>query len=273
MRLVSLLLTLPFFSLAADVDTVLVHSKSMNRAIKSVVITPASYKSSETKFPVLYLLHGYSGNYADWVKKVKDLKSLVDQHNMIVVCPDGAFGSWYVDSPVSDSLKYETHISTELPEYIDNRYRTITTRYGRAITGLSMGGHGAMFIAFRHAEKFGACGSMSGALMLHLITKGYGMSKVIGDTINYKKYYEDWSVYNLIEKKPSMPLNIIVDCGTEDFIYGMSKATHEKLLQLKIEHDYIERPGKHDWPYWNNAIKYQLVFFSEYFKKNLEERN
>jgi enterochelin esterase-like enzyme len=92
------------------------------------------------------------------------------------------------------------------------------------------------------------------------------MNKRLGDTVLNKKFYDDWSVFNVIEKKPSDSLAIIMDCGLQDFIYGMSKAVHEKLIALKIPHDYIERPGKHDWLYWANAIKYQLIFFNEYFK-------
>ena len=61
---------------------------------------------------------------------------------------------------------------------------------------------------------------------------------------------------------------IIFDCGTDDFFYTVNKALHEKMLRLKIQHDYIERPGKHDWNYWRNAVKYQLLFFKNYFDEN-----
>jgi S-formylglutathione hydrolase FrmB len=68
--------------------------------------------------------------------------------------------------------------------------------------------------------------------------------------------------------KPKDSLAIILDCGLQDFIYFMSKAAHEKLVKLGIAHDYIERPGKHDWPYWSNAVRYQLVFFRNQFTRN-----
>lgn len=93
------------------------------------------------------------------------------------------------------------------------------------------------------------------------------MQNRLGDTLKNKMYYNDWSVVNVVEKYPKDSLAIIIDCGTEDFIIQMSKATHDKMAKLKIPHDYIERPGKHDWPYWSNAVKYQLLFFKEYFKK------
>lgn len=250
---------------ASNVDTISIMSNKMNKSFKAVVITPDTYKKSKASFPVLYLLHGYGGDYANWIKRVPIIKDLADQHQMIIVCPDGAFGSWYFDSPIDSSFQFETFISKEVPAYIDAEYKTIQNRTCRAIAGLSMGGHGALFLAFRHPETFGACGSMSGALDVSLITKGYDIQKRLGDTITNKKYYQDWSVMKLMENYPKDSLAIIVDCGTDDFIYGMSKLAHEKMMKLKIKHDYSERPGKHDWAYWRNAIQYQALFFRNYF--------
>lgn len=251
----------------ATVDTVFIFSKSMQKEIKTIVIKPKNYKKKNKQFPVVYLLHGAMGVSTNWIKKVPELQDMANEHELLIVCPDGSVNSWYFDSPVDSSYKYETHISKEVPEYIDAHYKTIANRNFRAITGLSMGGHGAMFIAFRHAETFSACGSMSGALAVSLITRGYDIQKRLGDTIKNRKYYDEWSVMKVIEQYPKDSLAIIIDCGLQDFIYHMSKATHEKLVSLKIPHDYIERPGKHDWPYWANAVRYQLLYFKEYFKK------
>lgn len=252
----------------ATVDTIFIYSKSMQKEIKTIVIKPASYKKKNQRFSVVYLLHGAMGNSTNWITKVKDLQQVVDENNLLVVCPDGSPNTWYFDSPVDSSFRYETHVGSEVPTYIDAHYNTIADRKHRAITGLSMGGHGAMFIAFRHAETFGACGSMSGALDVSVIKRGYDINKRLGDTTTNKKYYDEWSVLHQVENYPKDSLSIIVDCGLQDFIYGMSKAVHEKLVALKIPHDYIERPGKHDWFYWANAVKYQLLYFREYFKKN-----
>jgi S-formylglutathione hydrolase FrmB len=269
MRLLLLIVSSSIFSFAfaGKADTIAVYSNSMKKDIKTVVITPKQYGKKKRTFPVVYLLHGYGGSYNNWVNRVPDLTALADKNQLIIVCPDGAFGSWYFDSPVDSSFRYETFVAKELPNYIDNKYKTIRDRKARAITGLSMGGHGGMFLGFRHAETFGACGSMSGALDVSLITRGYDMQKRLGDTITNKKYYQDWSVMKVMEQYPKDSLAIIIDCGTEDFIYGMSKAAHEKMMKLKIQHDYIERPGRHDWKYWDKAVRYQLLFFKEFFEK------
>lgn len=131
-----------------------------------------------------------------------------------------------------------------------------------------MGGHGGLFLGFRHQDVFGACGSMSGGVDLRPFPRNWQLGQKLGDTIQNADNWKNYSVVNVIEKYTADSLAIIVDCGTEDFFYDVNKALHEKMLKLKIKHDYIERPGRHDWPYWNNAIKYQLLFFKNYFDRN-----
>ncbi len=257
---------------AAVVDTVSIKSASMNKAIKTVVIKPDSYTTEKDKrFPVVYLLHGFGGNFSNWIKKVPHIKQLADDLQLMIVCPDGAIGSWYFNSPVDSSYRYETFVGSEVPEYLDANYKTIADRKARAITGLSMGGHGGLFLGFRHANLFSACGSMSGALHVSVITKGYQVEQRLGDTATNKKYWTDWSVLNIIDNKPSDSLAIIFDCGTEDRVLTMNRLVHEKMVQLKIPHDYTERPGNHDWNYWNTAIDYQLIYMSKHFKRQLSQ--
>ncbi|MFY9464086.1 MAG: alpha/beta hydrolase-fold protein [Sediminibacterium sp.] len=256
---------------AAVVDTVSVNSASMKKSIKTVVIRPDTYSAGDQRFPVVYLLHGFGGRYNNWISRVPQLKQLADDLQLIIVCPDGAKGSWYFDSPVDSSYRYESFVGTEVPEFIDANYKTIANRKARAITGLSMGGHGGLFLGFRHADRFSACGSMSGALHVTVIRKGYQVEDRLGDTLVNQKYWNDWSVLNVIDQKPVEPLAIMIDCGTEDRVLPMSRLVHEKMIRLKIPHDYTERPGNHDWLYWSNAIQYQLLYFSKHFKQQLSQ--
>ncbi|RYY61101.1 MAG: esterase family protein [Chitinophagaceae bacterium] len=248
-----------------EVDTVTIRSDAMGKDIRCVVIRP----DTPDKLPVLYLLHGWSGNYSNWITKVPELARWAKENHLMIVCPDGNFSSWYFDSPVEPGLKYETYIGTEVPAYIDSHYPTRRDRNSRAITGLSMGGHGALFIAFRHAATFGAAGSMSGGLDLTGMKAKYDIYKRLGDTTTMSKNYADYSVINVIDRQPTEPLAITFDCGTADGFYNMNLAVHQKMLRLKIKHDYAERPGGHDWKYWKNSLKYQLVFFSDYFNNGL----
>lgn len=240
----------------------------MHKEFKCVVIKPDSYKKSKENYPVVYLLHGFSGWYSNWIIRVPELKQYADQYQLMIVCPDGGYSSWYFDSPIDSTMKYETYIGKEVPEYIDAHYNTIKNRNGRAITGLSMGGHGALFLAFRHSETFGACGSMSGGVDLGDSRNKFDIIKRIGDTISHAENWKNYSIMQVVEKKLKDSLAIIIDCGTNDIFYTSNHLLHEKMLQLKIPHDYTERPGKHEWAYWRNSIQYHLLFFGNYFSGN-----
>jgi S-formylglutathione hydrolase FrmB len=252
---------------AATVDTVSIYSNAMQKEFKCVVIKPGSGKKNKTALPVVYLLHGYGGWYSNWLIRVPQLKEYADQYKLMIVCPDGGFSSWYFDSPVDSTMKYETYIGKEVPGYIDEHYKTIRDRKARAITGLSMGGHGGLFLGFRHADLFGACGSMSGGVDLNFSRNKFDVVKRIGDTINHADNWKKYSVINVVDIYPKDSLSIIFDCGTEDFFYANNHALHEKMVKLKIPHEYIERPGKHDWAYWSNAVQYQMLFFRNYFNR------
>jgi S-formylglutathione hydrolase FrmB len=249
---------------AADADTVSIYSNAMQKTGKSVVITPKKTKGIKA-WPVVYLLHGYSGNYSNWIIKVPQLKQWADQYKLMIVCPDGDYSSWYFDSPVDSTMRYETYIAKEIPAYIDAHFPTIRNNKARAITGLSMGGHGGLFLGLRHSEIFGACGSMSGGVDISAIGNKFDLMKRVGDTITNAANWKKLSVINLVDSMPASPPAMIIDCGTEDFFYNINHALHEKMLKLKIPHDYIERPGKHDWNYWTNAVQYQLLYFSRFF--------
>jgi S-formylglutathione hydrolase FrmB len=254
---------------AAIVDTVETYSASMKKNIKAVVITPDSYAAAK-ELPVVYLLHGYSGNYADWILKAKGFEKTVDLYNIIVVCPDGN-NSWYWNSPVDDQYKYETYVSNELVKWIDGRYKTVKDRTGRAITGLSMGGHGALYLAMKHQDIFGAAGSMSGGVDIRPFPNNWEMAARLGKYAEQPDRWEQNTVINMLHLLTPNSLAIIIDCGTEDFFYKVNENLHAQLLFRNIPHEYITRPGAHNWPYWKNAIQYQLLFMNNYFQNQLKK--
>ncbi len=249
----------------AQVETREIPSHAMGRTIPARVILPAAYPADTSRFPVLYLLHGYGGNYRNWDERT-GIRELADRHGIIIVCPDGGADSWYLDSPREAGSQYETHVAQEVPQFIDRHYRTVRARTGRAISGLSMGGHGALLLAFRHGEIFGAAGSMSGGVDLRPFADRWGIAQKIGPLSEYPERWRASSVIENITRFPPDTLALIIDCGVADFFLAVNRVLHQKLLAAGIPHDYIERPGGHSWGYWANAVKYQMLFFAEYFR-------
>lgn len=272
--LIILLVSLSFTELnAAKVDTLMTHSQSMQKEIKVVVITPDTYNANK-QYPVMYLLHGHSGSYANWGGS-EEAKIIADRHEMIVVTPDGGYHSWYFDSPMDSTSKYETYITKELVSWVDSNYKTIAKREGRAITGLSMGGHGGLYLAFRNQDVYGACGSMSGGVDIRPFPNNWNISKLLGTQREYPENWEKNTVVNLLYLLTPGSLNIIIDCGIDDFFYEVNERLHQELLYRNIPHDYISRPGSHTWEYWKNAVQFQSFYFSNYFTKaqNVKSNN
>lgn len=248
---------------AAKVDTLETYSSSMKKNIKTVVILPDDYTKNK-KYPVVYLLHGYSGNYASWVQSQAVLDAATN-YQMILIGADGGFSSWYWDSPIDPSFKYETFISKELINWVDKNYTTIASPAGRGITGLSMGGHGALYLAIKHPDVFGATGSMSGGVDIRPFPNNWDMAKRLGKYSEFPERWEQNTVINLLHLIQPNQLKIIIDCGTEDFFYSVNENLHREMLYKNIPHDYITRPGAHKWAYWENAIYYQLLFMNRFF--------
>jgi S-formylglutathione hydrolase FrmB len=267
-----LLLFFVFVSItnAGIVDTVDTYSTAMKKNIKAVVVTPNNYATAG-ELPVVYLLHGYSGNYSNWIKNAKGLDKMADDYQMIIVCPDGGFGSWYWDSPVDEKFKYETYVSSELVKWVDSKYKTIKDKRGRGITGLSMGGHGALYLAFRHQDVFGAAGTMSGGVDIRPFPENWDMAKRLGSYAENPEYWEKYTVINMTHLLTAKSLALLIDCGTEDFFYKVNQNLHELLALRNIPHDFISRPGAHNWAYWSNAVKYQLLFMNNYFVSQVKK--
>lgn len=250
-------------SRAARIDTLSVYSEKMNRSIPVVVVAPDRIASGE-QCPVLYLLHGYGGDAFSWLKIKPELIRMADQDGILVVCPDGE-KSWYWDSPVNRNSQFETFVSKELVHCIDSRYTTVDSRKGRAIAGLSMGGHGALWLAIRHKDVFGAAGSMSGGVDIRPFPDSWEMKAQLGPKEENTSLWERHTVINQADKLQDGELRIILDCGTDDFFFEVNRRLHEQLLKQGVGHDYVERPGSHDLPYWNNSMDYQWVFFRKFF--------
>jgi S-formylglutathione hydrolase FrmB len=255
--------------LAAKVDTLEIKSAAMSgKTLRAGVVVPQSYKKTKTAYPVLYLLHGYSGNFRDWLTKTPDkqlLHRLADKYETIIVTPDGGYSSWYLDSPLDKETQFETFITRELIDRVDTGYRTIKTREGRFISGLSMGGHGALYLSGRHPNLYRAAGSMSGALDISALDKNLNQSleKLLGPKAENLAKFEANSVVYMTDTFKANDVKLIIDCGVNDFLIESNRELHRRLVYNQTPHEYLERPGAHNWSYWGYALEYHLLFFQK----------
>lgn len=253
---------------AAKVDTITVYSTAMKQNIRNIVVLPDGYSASQ-KYPSVYLLHGATGNFTDWTSKAPNILELADQYQVILVCPEGTAWGWYLDSPLQPKFQYKHFISKDLVTYVDKNYSTYTDKKQRAITGLSMGGHGAMLIGLRNQNLFGAMGSMSGVLDLTTRSARANVQDKLGKFSEHRKRWKENSVLHLTHLIEG-GTRIIIDCGLHDYLLKHTQRFHQKLVQQEIPHEYTLRPGAHNWAYWQNAVQHQMLYFNNFFLESTQ---
>ena len=107
---------------------------------------------------------------------------------------------------------------------------------------------------------------MSGGVDIRPFPDNWDISKRIGIYAEHPEHWEKNTVINMLHLIRPKSLRLVIDCGVDDFFYKVNQKLHEELSQRNIPHDFISRPGAHDWPYWQNAIYYQLLFMSRFFQ-------
>ncbi len=251
---------------AARVDTVSLTTACLPLPEPVVVVTPDAADEGR-RFPSVYLLNGFTGDHTNWINTIRpDLPAMADRFGMVFVLPHGR-DSWYWDSPADSTMRMETFFTKELIPYIDANYPTVPEAAMRAITGLSMGGHGALWLAMRHSGIWGNAGSMSGGVDIRPFPERWKMKQWLGPKAQFPERWDSYTVASLVPSLAPGQLNIIFDCGSEDFFAEVNAALHRALLDAGIPHDYTSRPGTHNVAYWRNAVLYHLLYFNEAFYK------
>src|SRR2546428_7603188 len=160
------------------------------------VFKPSDYSVAKT-YPTIFLLHGWLGNYKQW-NSIMDAQKYADEYGFIIVCPDGFYSSWYLNSPLKANYQYvDFFYETLLPE-IKSKYKVNENNV--FITGLSMGGHGALNIFLEHPELFKSAGSTSGGVLLTASGDKFGISQLLGDFATSKETWDKISIVNKIQK-------------------------------------------------------------------------
>lgn len=259
-----------------SVQTLRLDSKLMSREMPYRVILPAGYSAQKLREPgysVIYLLHGLTGHFDNWIDRTK-LAQYAAAYKFIIVTPEGDNG-WYTDSVSVPTDKYESYIIKELIPEIDKNFRTVADRDHRAIAGLSMGGYGSLKFGMKYPEMFSLAGSFSGALG----AASYSEKTVgaIGKAIDliYGPLDSDTRKTNDIfkiakditpDKIKSLPF-LYVDCGTEDFLFQNNRDFVQLLIERKFPHEFRQLPGGHNWRYWDEQVREFLELSEKHLKR------
>ncbi len=250
----------------------LFHSSHMPHPDTVLVFTPNG-KTPAQPMPLLYLLHGYSEKYTQW-NTIAHLQQVADQYRMIIVCPDG-FQTWYLNSPQDDHSQFDTFFFEELVPAIHRQYRIDKAHI--FISGLSMGGYGALRMFLLQPAYFTSAAATSGAVDFDFATMQsasrlfFGNDRVINDLTHLlgspeQNNWQAFSLANLLRRNTPPHKPFLFDCGTADPLYPMNNALKQVCDSLHLPVTYITQPGEHNAAYWQGSIRQHLAYFSTFFK-------
>jgi S-formylglutathione hydrolase FrmB len=269
------------------IDCDALNSSILKHPVHYCVYLPAGYDAGSTphpaqKYPVLYFLHGLGDNErtlfnsGGWTM-LDDLRRQHKMSEFLIVAPEGG-QTFYINS-ADGSVRYSDFFLQEFIPLIETKYRIGKGRSSRAISGISMGGYGALRFAFAHPEMFSAVSAQSAALITEspqdLDTAartgaplGKTLATVFGSPIEMQ-HWKDNSPFVLARKNVAgiRKLAIYFNCGQDDN-YGFEKgaaALHEQLQKEGVKHEYHPYPGDHSLSYFLDHFTEVMEFHSQAF--------
>jgi len=271
----------PFSSTDARGECLSVPSRILGRSIPYCVILPPGYsEDANRRYPVLYYLHGLGNNEQMFVRSggFDLLQELWDGHQLgdfVVVSPAG-YASFFMNSHDA-RFRYDDFFLREFMPWIENRYRIAAARESRGIGGISMGGYGALRMAFLHPQLFGSVSAHSAALMEKLPAVSVGNSpesgrlRILGDVFGSPPDRLFWDRNNPLRIARTAELagmKIYFDCGSQDD-YGFeagAQVLHNLLASRRIAHEFHLYPGGHNGSYFAEHLPDSLRFHSAAFR-------
>ena len=284
--LVALIVSFPAHA-QSRIDCNALNSRVLKYPVHYCVYLPASYAAGATKnppqrYPVLYFLHGLGDNEqtlfnsGGWTL-LDDLRQRHTIGDFLIVAPEGRRG-FYINS-ADGSVRYSDFFLQEFIPLIESKYRVSSGRKNRAISGISMGGYGALRFAFSHPEMFSAVSAQSAALITESPEEldsaarsgaplGKVLAAVFGNPINVS-HWKNNSPSVLAQRNAAAlrKMAIYFNCGQDDN-YGFEKgaaALHDQLQKEGVKHEYRAYPGDHSLAYFLSHFEEVLIFHSQAF--------
>lgn len=272
-----------FYTNATTAQVVVVEDSLLSPSVKSTmkfcILLPNGYVKGTELYPTVYLLHGYNGKYTDWVKQT-ELIRYASKYRFILITPD-AKNSWYSNSKTKPNAAYEDYIINDLITYVDNKYRTIQTKNGRAIVGLSMGGYGAAKFGLKHDSLFFFAGCLSPAIHAPfgledsaiIARRSKESIQTIRDIFGATRssYWDENDVFKLVQKvDPTSAPFFYLSVGSQDGLPEILELTYKFAVTLRkhsIVFELHETPGAHNWQFWNKEIEIVLQRIEQMMSK------
>lgn len=262
MKKIFFLIVLIFISIACtnnEPNTILLESNYLPSADTILIVTPENYNSNNF-YPLIILLHGWSGNYQQW-NSIISLQDLANAYNFVIACPDGFYDSWYVNNPLKSEVQYEDFFWQDFVPFIKSNYSVDSNNI--FISGLSMGGHGAITLFLKSPQFFKSAASTSGILDLTFFPDRWSIKDGIGSIFDYPDVWKKNSAYYLLDSLGNFNKKMFIDCGTEDFAYQVNFNFVKKCYDLGLDVKFISIPGTHSREHWKKMITEHFEFFYE----------
>jgi S-formylglutathione hydrolase FrmB len=260
------------------------QSPSLGKELKFAIQLPPSYEAdTKRRYAVLYFLHGMNGNEREFERRgvaaaIIKMRAEGKIGEFIIVSPAGE-NSFYLNA--KNGVRYEDAIIKDLIPYIEKTYRVIGTQATRSIQGISMGGWGALYLAFKHPEMFSTVTAHSAALVPELPhPQGSDrrsqfllqlVGRIFGDPPD-EEYFRAANPIFVVEQNlaaiKKAGIKVYFDCGEQDR-YGFlepNKAFDEKLTKLGLAHEFHVFPGGHGWEYMISVADHSYTFLWKNFK-------
>jgi enterochelin esterase-like enzyme len=260
-------------------------SKILGSNVNYSVYLPSDYDRSNRRYPVLYLLHGYTDDETGWTQfgeahLIADrLMQAGEIPPMLIVMPDAGV-TWYINS-ADGKVRFEDFFVQEFIPFIDKEYRTRAQKESRAVAGLSMGGYGSLILATKHPHLFAAAAPLSAAVFTEeefrnmpeasynrTFASLFGPNLKGQDRLN--AHWNKNSILKIVETGSADSLKTVkyyIDCGDDDFLIKGNMALHAAMIDRKVPHEFRVRNGGHTWSYWRTALPEVLKFVGDSFHR------
>jgi enterochelin esterase-like enzyme len=260
-------------------------SKILGSNVNYSVYLPSDYDRSNRRYPVLYLLHGYTDDETGWTQfgeahLIADrLMQAGEIPPMLIVMPDAGV-TWYINS-ADGKVRFEDFFVQEFIPFIDKEYRTRAQKESRAVAGLSMGGYGSLILATKHPHLFAAAAPLSAAVFTeeefrNMADASYNrtFASLFGPNLKgqdrLNAHWNKNSILKIVETGSADSLKTVkyyIDCGDDDFLIKGNMALHAAMIDRKVPHEFRVRNGGHTWSYWRTALPEVLKFVGDSFHR------